>query len=166
VEEDLGRKMAMKVARRLVMFLKRPGGQSQFSAALNAQTTAPDALNGVPEWIVEHLGDDLSVERLAARAAMSPRNFARVFVDETGLTPAKYVERARVEKARMLIEETQLPLASIAGKAGFDSDRQLRRAFLRWLKVSPSDYAARFREQTASRARAPAREERVGSWLP
>ena len=145
VEEDLGHKIAMAVARRMVMFLRRPGGQSQFSTALAAQSAAPQALNGVPEWILTHLDADLSVEKLAARAAMSPRNFARVFAAETGFTPARYVERARIERARGLIEETRLPLASIAVKAGFEDDRQMRRAFLRWLKVKPSDYLARFR---------------------
>jgi transcriptional regulator GlxA family with amidase domain len=150
VEEDLGRPIAMEIARRLVMFLRRPGGQSQFSGALLAQTAQPKSLNGVPEWILENLAEDLSVEALAERAHMSPRNFARVFVAETGLTPGKFVERARVERARMMIEDTGLPLLTIAGHAGFDGDRQMRRAFLRWLKVTPSDYASRFRIATAA----------------
>jgi transcriptional regulator GlxA family with amidase domain len=149
VEEDLGRRVAMAVARRLVMFLKRAGGQSQFSTALVAQTASPDAMNGVPEWIVHNLGEDLSVAKLAARAAMSPRNFARVFVAQTGFTPARYVEHARVEKARAMIEETRLPLVTIAAKAGFENDRQMRRAFLRLLKVTPSEYAERFRGAAA-----------------
>ena len=147
VEEDLGRPLALAVARRLVMFLKRTGGQSQFSTALLAQAALPNALNGIPEWILEHLDTELGVEALAARAHMSPRNFARVFVSETGLTPGKFVERARVEKARALIEDSAMAFTSIAVQVGFDSDRQMRRSFLRWLKVTPSDYAARFRTE-------------------
>src|SRR5262249_53577652 len=112
IEEDLGHKVAMGVARSLVMFLKRAGGQSQFSQTLRAQPAPPDVLGGVPEWIVGHLDDDLSVEKLAARAGMSPRNFARVFLAEIGLTPARYVEQARIERARSLMEETQLTLGA------------------------------------------------------
>jgi transcriptional regulator GlxA family with amidase domain len=119
---------------------------------LRAQSAPPESLNGVPEWIVEHLDAGLSVEKLAARAAMSPRNFARVFVAETGLTPARYVEQARVEKARGLMDDTQLALGAIAAKAGFENDRQMRRAFMRWLKVTPSDYIARFRGAAADNA--------------
>ncbi|MBL8642549.1 MAG: helix-turn-helix domain-containing protein [Rhodospirillaceae bacterium] len=145
VEEDLGRKLAMNVARRLVMFLKRPGGQSQFSTALLAQTQSTDALKDLPEWIADNLDEDLSVEALAERVGMSPRNFARVFTAETKLTPAKYVERARLERARQLIEETKLPLLSVAAKAGFESDQQLRRTFVRWLGVTPAEYLDRFR---------------------
>ncbi|MBL8628071.1 MAG: helix-turn-helix domain-containing protein [Rhodospirillaceae bacterium] len=145
VEEDLGRKLAMNVARRLVMFLKRPGGQSQFSTALLAQTQSTGGLKDLPEWIADHLDEDLSVEALAERVGMSPRNFARVFTAETKLTPAKYVERARLERARQLIEETGLPLLTIASKAGFESDQQLRRTFQRWLGVTPAEYVDRFR---------------------
>ncbi|MBM3513851.1 MAG: helix-turn-helix domain-containing protein [Alphaproteobacteria bacterium] len=145
IEEDLGRKLAMNVARRMVMFLKRPGGQAQVSATLLAQSADSDALRGVPEWIVENLDEDLSVEALAHRASMSPRNFARVFTAETGLTPAKYVERARLEQARVMIEQTQLPLGAVAHKAGFESEQQMRRAFTRWLRVTPAAYVERFR---------------------
>jgi transcriptional regulator GlxA family with amidase domain len=147
VEEDLGRKLAMNVARRLVMFLKRPGGQSQFSTALLAQTASSDTLSDLLDWIADNLEEDLSVESLAGRAGMSPRNFARVFSSETGLTPAKFVERARLERARQLIEETHLSLLTIAERAGFESDQQLRRTFVRWLGVTPADYVARFRTQ-------------------
>lgn len=150
VEEDLGRKLAMNVARRLVMFLKRPGGQSQFSTALLAQTQATNSLKDLPEWIVDHLDADLSVEALANRVGMSPRNFARVFTAETKLTPAKYVERARLERARQLIEETKLPLLTVAAKAGFESDQQLRRTFVRWLGVTPAEYVDRFRAEGRS----------------
>ncbi|MBL8642548.1 MAG: helix-turn-helix domain-containing protein [Rhodospirillaceae bacterium] len=144
VEEDLGRKLAMNVARDLVMFLKRPGGQSQFSTALLAQATNTDALKGLPEWIADNLDEDLSVEALAARVGMSPRNFTRIFAAETKLTPAKYVERARLERARQLMEETKLPLQSVATKAGFDSHQNFRRTFVRWLGVTPAEYLNRF----------------------
>jgi transcriptional regulator GlxA family with amidase domain len=150
VEEDLGRKLAMNVARGLVMFLKRPGGQSQFSTALLAQTASSDVLNNLLGWIAENLVADLSVEALAAQAGMSPRNFARVFSADTGLTPAKYIERARLERARQLIEDTQLPLLAIANRSGFESDQQLRRTFVRWLGVTPADYVARFRADERS----------------
>lgn len=161
VEEDVGRGIAMHVARRMVMFLKRAGGQSQFSQALMAQSAQPGTLNGVPEWILENLAKDLSVDVLAARAAMSPRNFARVFVAETGLTPAKYVERARIEKARELIEESRLPLARVFAAVGFANDRQMCRAFTRHLKVTPSDYLARFRRAAISAKKEPAHGEPV-----
>ena len=105
VEEDHGRTLALDVARQLVLFLKRPGGQRQFSTVLAAQSAPEGALAGVSEWLLEHLGEDLRVERLAERAAMSPRNFARVFARELGTTPAKFVERA----ARR--ERTPLPRA-------------------------------------------------------
>jgi len=169
VEEDLGRKLAMNVARRLVMFLKRPGGQSQFSTALLAQTASSDALADLPEWIADNLAEDLSVEALAKKAAMSPRNFARVFSAETGLTPAKYVERARLERARQLIEDTALPLLSVASRAGFESDQQLRRTFVRWLGVTPADYVARFRPDDRSALTGhslPRLHEVSQPWLP
>ncbi len=146
VEEDLGHSVALEVARRLVVFLKRPGGQSQFSTYLEAQSHSGGALKDLPEWIVEHLRDDLRVELLAEHAAMSPRHFARVFRQETGVTPAKFVERARVEAARRLLEEEQaLGLEEIAARCGFASSEHLRRSLLRHLKVAPHDYRRRFR---------------------
>lgn len=172
IEEDLGRKLAMNVARRMVMFLKRPGGQAQFSATLLAQSADSDSLRGIPEWIADHLDEDLSVEALADRAAMSPRNFARVFAVETGLTPAKYVERARLENARVLIEQTRQPLSRVAEKSGFESEQQMRRAFVRWLGVTPADYVERFRISSfdgglivSPKSRRPERG-REQPWLP
>lgn len=173
VEEDLGRKLAMNVARRLVMFLKRPGGQSQFSTALLAQTASTDSLRDLPEWIIDNLEKDLSVEAMAERVGMSPRNFARVFAAETGLTPAKYVERARLERARQLIEETALPLLTVASGAGFESDQHLRRTFVRWLGVTPADYMARFRHppreisvRSFPKGALPIPREAMQPWLP
>jgi transcriptional regulator GlxA family with amidase domain len=144
VEEDLGREAALTVARHLVLFLKRPGGQSQFSTHLAAQTLPRGPLKDLPEWIVEHLEGDLSVEALASRAAMSPRNFARVFVRETGATPAKFVERARVERARRLLEEGATSVEEVASECGFGSAERMRRTFRRHLRVVPLDYRRRF----------------------
>jgi transcriptional regulator GlxA family with amidase domain len=145
VEADLGRSLALDVARGLVLFLKRPGGQSQFSAHLAAQRADRGPLGDVPEWIVQHLDGDLSVETLAARAAMSPRNFARVFARELGVTPAKFVERARIEQARRALEDGELPLASVAEAAGFGSLERMRRTFHRHLRVVPQAYRNRFK---------------------
>ena len=152
VEEDLGRDLALQVARRLVLFLKRPGGQSQFSAQLSQQLADREPLRDLQCWIASHPDADLSVEALARRVAMSPRNFARVFAKETGVTPARYVERARVEVARRRLEESETPIERVADEAGFGSAETLRRAFLRTLKVTPQDYRARFRAGTARAA--------------
>ena len=145
VEEDLGHDLALAVARRLVVFLKRPGGQSQFSSHLAAQTPPPGPLKDLPAWILDHLAEDLSVECLAARAAMSPRNFARVFLREAGTTPAKFVERARVDAARRQLEDDGLGLEEVAARCGFSSGEHMRRTFQRHLRVVPVDYRRRFR---------------------
>ena len=152
VEEDLGRSIALATARRLVVFLKRPGGQSQFSSHLAAQEVASGALRDLPAWIIEHLDEDLAVERLAARVAMSPRNFARVFRRETGTTPAKYVERARVEAARRRLEDGREGLGEVATACGFGSGEHMRRTFLRHVGVVPHDYRRRFRVEPQRRA--------------
>lgn len=153
VEEDHGRELALEVARQLVLFLKRPGGQSQFSAHLSAQTSAKGRLGSLTAWIVDNLEGDLGVETLAARVAMSPRNFARVFLEETGVTPAKFVEKARVDQARRDLEDSDLSLQQIAAAAGFTSSERMRRTFHRHLGVVPQDYRRRFeraREREAS----------------
>jgi transcriptional regulator GlxA family with amidase domain len=144
VEEDHGRELALAVARSLVLFLKRPGGQSQFSAQLTGQLAGQPPLQELQAWIVEHPGADLSVDRLAERVGMSPRNFARVFTREVGTTPARWVERARIEAARRSLEETDATIEQVARECGFGTADTLRRAFLRSLKVSPSDYRGRF----------------------
>jgi transcriptional regulator GlxA family with amidase domain len=144
VEEDHGRDVALMVARLLVLFLKRPGGQSQFSSQLAVQMLPSGPLKGLPEWIVEHLGEDLTVESLAARVAMSPRNFARVFRKETGMTPAKFVERARVERARRELEDSTAPVETVAVVCGFGSAERMRRTFQRHLRVVPQEYRRRF----------------------
>ena len=144
VEEDHGRELALRVARQLVMFLKRPGGQSQFSAQLAVQAADRDPLRELQAWIADHLDTDLSVPTLAAEVAMSERNFARVFTREVGLTPARFVERARVEGARRRLEESTDGVDAVAAQCGFGSAEVMRRAFLRLLGVPPSAYRGRF----------------------
>jgi len=144
VEDDLGHAVALEVARWLVVFLKRPGGQSQFSSHLAAQAVAPGPLRDLPHWIAANPAAELSVESLAARAAMSPRNFARVFRRETGLTPAKFVERARLDAARRSLEDHKLGLDEVASRCGFGSAERMRRTFHRHLRVLPIDYRRRF----------------------
>ena len=145
VEEDAGRELALAVARRLVVFLKRPGGQSQFSAQLAAQLAERPPLRDLQLWIQEHPDAGHTVESLARRAAMSPRHFARVFTQELGVTPARYVERVRVEAARRRLEEGRAGVEQVAARCGFGSPETMRRAFLRTVRISPSEYRRRFR---------------------
>src|SRR5215211_4480450 len=150
VEEDLGRELALETARWLVLFLKRPGGQAQFSAQLAAQMADREPLRDLQAWLPDHLGEDLSVPALARRACMSERNFARAFRDDTGLTPAAYVESARVESARIALEAGDLPVETIARQAGFGTVETMRRAFRRRVGVSPGSYRSRFRPEAAA----------------
>ncbi len=149
VEEDLGREIALHTARWLVLFLKRPGGQAQFSAQLAAQMAEREPLRELQQWLPDHLGEDLSVPALARRACMSERNFARAFRDETGQTPAAYVETARVESARIALATGDLPVETIARRAGFGTVEMMRRAFRRRVGVSPAGYRGRFRSEAA-----------------
>jgi transcriptional regulator GlxA family with amidase domain len=144
IQEDYGHPVAMQVARRLVVFVKRPGGQSQFSAALAAQTSAGGAFDGLHGWMASNLNGDLSVERLAEEASMSPRTFARRYVDEVGRTPAKTVSAMRLEAASRALAESRRPLKRIALDCGFGSEQNLRRAFIRSFGVLPLDYRERF----------------------
>jgi transcriptional regulator GlxA family with amidase domain len=144
VEEDLDREAALAIARHLVLFLRRPGNQSQFSATMSAQAPAREPLREVQNFVVEHPAGDLSVEALAARACMSPRHFARAFAAETGVTPARYVEQVRLEAARRGLEDTAEPVARIAATCGFGTPETMRRAFLRALQVGPAEYRRRF----------------------
>ncbi len=145
LEEDLGPEVALTVARMLVVFLKRPGGQSQFSGALSAQQATRPALRELQAWIAGHLDGDLSVAALAERAHLSTRSFARAFTREVGQTPAAYVEGLRVERARALLEDGAPSLDVVAGAAGFASAEVMRRAFHRRLGVGPAAYRDRFR---------------------
>lgn len=144
VEEDLGRSLALDVARYLVVFLKRPGGQAQFSEMLSLQS-AEDKFGALHDWISKHLADDLSLPVLAEQAGMSERSFSRHYAEATGLTPARAVERLRVEGARRYLTDTRLPVKRIAQRCGFGSEETMRRSFLRLLSVAPQDYRARFR---------------------
>lgn len=144
VEEDLGGRLALRVAREMVLYLRRPGGQSQFSAALNLQASDRQPIIELQSWILENLSEELSVERLATRCGMSPRNFARVFLDQTGVTPFKFLERARIEAVRRRLEESDAALDVIAADCGYASADSLRRGFVRQVRVSPSEYRARF----------------------
>jgi transcriptional regulator GlxA family with amidase domain len=143
VEEDLGVTIALAVARYLVVFMKRPGGQAQFSAALTLQA-GDDKFEALHEWINKHLADDLAIPVLANRAGMSERSFIRHYTDATGLTPARAIERLRVEAARRLLSESSLPLKRICQRCGFGSEETMRRSFSRLLGVTPQDYRARF----------------------
>lgn len=145
VEADCGREVALQVARELVVFLKRPGGQAQFSQVLQAQTADSASFDALHAWISDNLRDsDLSVERLAAQSHMSPRNFARVYKQKTGRTPAKAIELFRMEAARRMLEESQRSIDQIAGLCGFGDEERMRCTFHRHLAISPRDYRERF----------------------
>jgi transcriptional regulator GlxA family with amidase domain len=144
IEEDLGRETALAVARFFVMYLKRPGGQSQFSVQLAAQFVSREPIQRAQQWIHDHLRGGLSVAELAHVVGMSQRNFARAFATETSMTPATYVELARIDAARRLLEASQLSLQQVAFEAGFSSPQAMRRAFARHIEVTPGDYRQRF----------------------
>ncbi|MFF3311719.1 GlxA family transcriptional regulator [Streptomyces sp. NPDC002952] len=145
VEEDLGREAALAVARALVVFLRRPGNQAQFSVQLAAQTAQRAPLREVQQWITEHPGEDLSVEALAARARLSPRHFTRAFRGETGVTPGRYVDRTRLEHARRLLEDTADGVEEISRACGYGTPEAMRRAFVKALGSAPAEYRRRFR---------------------
>ncbi len=146
VEEDLGKKVALAVARQLVMFVRRPGGQSQFSTQLAAQSVEHEPVRRLQEWIIDNLATDLSVAALAERAGMSQRNFARVFTREVGNTPGDFVEAARLEKARqLLVDDLTMPVDEVSRACGFGTQEQMRRAFHRKLGINARDYRERFR---------------------
>ncbi|MEM6793154.1 MAG: GlxA family transcriptional regulator [Acidobacteriota bacterium] len=145
VEEDAGRAVAMRVARGLVIYLRRPGGQSQFSSRLAAQSEEGAPWRDLLGWMVDHLDEPLTVEALAQRVCLSPRHFSRVFRQRTGVTPAKWVERARIDRARSLLEDPrELTLAHVARRCGLAHEGALRRLFKRHLKVTPGQYRQRF----------------------
>lgn len=143
VEEDLGRAAALAVARYLVVFLKRPGGQAQFSTMLSLQA-AEDEFGALHDWISDHLAENISLAVMARRAGMSERSFSRRYAETTGMTPGRAVEQLRVEAARRLLLESRLPLKRISRRCGFGSEETMRRSFMRLLEVSPQDYRSRF----------------------
>jgi transcriptional regulator GlxA family with amidase domain len=147
VEADLGRDIALAVARDLVVFLKRPGGQSQFSTALSMQhaTRSQDSrFADLHAWILDNLASDLSVATLAAQVGMSERSFVRHYRGHTGNTPARAIEQLRVEAARRLLGDSALPIKRIADRCGFGTEETLRRSFLRAVSVTPQAYRERF----------------------
>jgi transcriptional regulator GlxA family with amidase domain len=145
VEEDIGREIALAVARTLVVFPRRPGGQSQFSSFLKhwKVRSRPD-IEELQTWMLGNPGKDLSVQSLADRMGMSQRNFARLFHSETGTTPALFAERARADAARCKLEQSLLPIETIAEECGFGNAERMRRTFQRHFEISPHDYRARF----------------------
>ncbi|CAM5523132.1 GlxA family transcriptional regulator [Streptomyces griseus] len=149
VEEDHGRDLALTIARHLVVFLRRPGNQAQFSAQLSAQTARREPLREVQHWIAQHPDADLGVDALAARARLSPRHFARAFRSETGTTPGRYVERVRLEHARRLLEDTVDGVERIARASGYGTPEAMRRAFVKTLATAPAEYRRRFRTPAA-----------------
>ncbi|UVW29187.1 GlxA family transcriptional regulator [Massilia sp. H6] len=152
IEEDCGRTLALQVARELVVYLKRPGGQSQFSSQLATQfnTESSSRFAELLKWMASQSREDLSVQRLAARVAMSPRNFHRRFTEALGTTPANYVQTLRLDEARRLLTDGTLSIERIAARSGYASSEAMRAAFQRHLQVSPSEFRLRFRS-TGSR---------------
>jgi transcriptional regulator GlxA family with amidase domain len=144
VEEDAGSKLALEVARELVLYLRRPGGQSQFSAALSLQASDRQPFRDLEAWVLEHLRNNLSVDALATRVGMSPRNFARVFRAEMNMTPAKFVESLRVDAARRRLQESNASLESVATTCGFRNCDAMRSTFKRVFRVAPGEYRWRF----------------------
>jgi transcriptional regulator GlxA family with amidase domain len=147
VEADLGRSIALAVAQDLVVFLKRPGGQSQFSTALSMQQatrTADSRFADLHAWMLDNLASDLSVATLAAQVGMSERSFVRHYRAQTGNTPARAIEQLRVEAARRLLGDSALPIKRIADRCGFGSEETLRRSFMRAVSVTPQAYRERF----------------------
>ena len=146
IEADYGRTLALQTARQLVVYFKRPGGQAQFSDLLAAQSREGSRFARLHSWVAANLRSNLTVVKLADQASMSPRNFARVYRSAMGTTPARMIERIRVEAARRLIEGGCVRIADAAAATGFADDETMRRAFIRQIGVSPSDYRHGFGE--------------------
>jgi transcriptional regulator GlxA family with amidase domain len=145
LEEDYGRDLALKVARYLVLFLKRSGGQAQFSTQLQAQFSSIPAIQRVQMWCLDNLAGNLHVSALAKRAAMSERSFLRAFREDTGRTPGEFVMSARLQAACRLLAESDVALKEVAQRCGFGSATNLRRVFVQRLGVSPVHYRDKFR---------------------
>jgi transcriptional regulator GlxA family with amidase domain len=145
VEEDHGHETALNIARFLVMFLVRPGGQAQYSHMLSHQAVTSQPLRELQVWMLQHLGADLTVESLAERIGMSARHFTRVCLRETGMNPGQFVDRMRVEAAQQIIDSSSRGLKEIADSCGFKSVDAMRRTFLRVLGITAAEYASRFK---------------------
>lgn len=144
VESDFGHDLALQVAQDLVIFLKRPGGQSQFSANLTSQMTQTSGMRAVQEWVLDNIDQKISVSLMANQASMSLRNFTRTFHKEVGVCPSEFLEKARIDKVRRLLCESDLPMKSIAFKCGFATADQMRNVFKKHLSVTPKQYQERF----------------------
>ncbi|OXC77680.1 GlxA family transcriptional regulator [Caballeronia sordidicola] len=145
IEEDFGRKMALDVAKYLIVYLRRAGGQSQFSPLLESQAAPDSQMLAIQQYMLDHLAAEHTLASLAERAHMSPRNMTRLFTKECGLSPTAFLNNARIDAARRYLESTDLPLRHIARQCGFDGTDALRRTFQRRLKINPADYRSRFR---------------------
>lgn len=152
VEQDYGRDIALAVARDMVMYLKRPGGQSQFSTVLTGQSAGVSGMGDVMTWIGARLDQPLRLEEIADAAGMSVRSLTRGFTAEFGASPMATLERLRCDRAKTLLLDTDLPLKTVAYRAGFQSDEQMRKAFRRRFALSPREYRARFATSGAKRA--------------
>lgn len=146
IEEDFGHAVAIATARQLVVFMKRPGGQSQFSVPLQAQALGKGDFAELHAWVAANLTRDLTIDRLAEHCGMTPRTFARAYVAKNARTPGRMVEAIRLEAACRALEETRLPLKSIAANTGYGDEQNLRRVFQRQFSISPSQYRERFSE--------------------
>jgi len=144
IEEDLGAAAALAVARHLVMYVKRPGNQAQFSAPLAAQSQGTGRMGALVDWLLAHLGDGISIERMAEQVSMSPRHFRRVFADTFGATPARFVERLRLEQACLQLTQGRASIERVARGVGFNSADAFRRAFRSRYGATPIEYRERF----------------------
>lgn len=147
VEQDLGQELALNIARELVVYLKRPGGQSQFSQHLDSQMTPHSGIRELQKWILQNLGQELNLEVLARQANMSSRNLRRVFQQQTESSPSQFIERARLEQARRLLADGDTALKRIAATCGFGSEDHMRKVFQRQLGVTPRIYRDQFQIQ-------------------
>jgi transcriptional regulator GlxA family with amidase domain len=145
IEEDLGRSFAIRIAKIMVLYLKRPGNQTQYSIVLESQKTDYKPINNVIDWICNHLQEDITVEKLAEQTSMSPRNFARVFARELKITPIRYIEKLRVETACRYLIETQLTMDEVSNLSGFKNSINMSRMFLNVFNITPSQYRRNFR---------------------
>jgi transcriptional regulator GlxA family with amidase domain len=149
IEEDFGSELALRVAQGMVMYLKRPGNQAQFSVHMSQRSPEDQKLQQLQSYIAENLHRDLNVESLADRVGMSARNFARVFGREVGMTPGRFIERSRLERARQLLEQSDLSISQISTRCGYGTTEGMRLAFDRNLSVVPRDYRRRFSSSKA-----------------
>ena len=147
VEQDLGQDIALNVARDLVVHLKRPGGQSQFSIDLNTQMNMMSPVRHAQQWMLEHLSEPIHMPDVAAAVKMSLRSFNRIFMKETGITPSDFLERGRLERARRMIADSDRPLKNIAFEAGFLNDERMRHVFQKHFDMSPSTYKKSLKTQ-------------------